>query len=220
MSGIKAIVACHLEILFRDVLDKQLNKINGRKSLSDERIVFVPVEVKGHIIPIVRINSGQGDNRPSEVAADIFDNRLRVAEIWFCVNIKAIFVLMVYFRFCFFERRADALFKFIQQDGLKRFTEVRVIEVFNRTPEAVIGISAFGKKAVDVRVPFKGASKSMKDANKSRDKIFGFVQGEKEFFNDIGNSLKETIKQVAVFKKKMAKGIGDGEDEVPVSTVD
>lgn len=220
MPGIKAIVPCHLEVFFRDVLDKQLNKINGRKSFSDERIVFMPVVMKGYVITIVRINSGKSDNRPAEIAADIFDNRLRVAEIRLCINIKAIFVLMVYFRFCLFKRRADALFKFIQQDSLKRFTEVRIIEVFNSAPETVIRISAFGKKAVDVWVPFKRTSKGMKDADKARDKIFGFAQGEKEFLNDIGNSLEEAVKQAAVFKEKMTKGIVNCENEVPVGTMD
>lgn len=53
-----------------------------------------------------------------------------------------------------------------------------------------------------MRVPFKRASKGMKYADKAGDKIFRFVQGEKEFFNDIRNSLKEAVKQVTVFKEK------------------
>lgn len=99
VSGIKAIVLCHFEIFIRDMLDKQLNKINSGKSLSNERIIFMFVVMKGHVITIVRINSGKGDDRAAKVAADIFDNRVRVAEVWLCVNIKAIFGLMVYFRF-------------------------------------------------------------------------------------------------------------------------
>lgn len=60
----------------------------------------------------------------------------------------------------------------------------------------------------------------MKDTNKARDKIFRFVQGEKEVFDDIGNSLKETVKQVAVFQKEMPKGFVDREDKMPVRTID
>lgn len=113
VPGIKAIVACHLEMFFRDVLDKQFNKINRRKSPSDERIVFMFIVMEGHIIPIVRIDPGKSDNWPAKVAADIFDHRLRVAEIGLCVNIKAIFVFTVYFRFSHFKRRTDALLKFV-----------------------------------------------------------------------------------------------------------
>lgn len=113
VSGIKAIVACHFEIFFRDMLNKQLNKLNSGKGLSNERIVFMPVVMKGYVIPVIGINPGKGNGRATKVAADIFDNGFGVAEIWLCVNIKAIFVFMVYFRFCFFKRRANALFQFI-----------------------------------------------------------------------------------------------------------
>lgn len=202
LSCINAIVACHLEIFFWDVLNKQLDKINRRKSFPDKRIIFMPVVMESHVIPVVGIDSGKGNDRTSKVSADIFDNRFRVAEIWFRVNIKAIFAFTVYFRLCLFERGADAFLKFIQEDGLERFTEVRVIEVFNGAPEAVVGISAFGKKTVDMRVPFKRSSKGMEDANKTGDKIFRFVQGEKEFFDDNRNGLKKAVEQVTVLKEK------------------
>lgn len=114
VSGIKAIVSCHFEIFIRDMLDKKFDKVNGRKSLPDERIVFMPVVMESDVNAIVRINSGEGDNRASEIAADIFDNRIRVAEIWLCINIKAIFVFMIYIRFSFFERGTNTFFQFIQ----------------------------------------------------------------------------------------------------------
>ena len=60
----------------------------------------------------------------------------------------------------------------------------------------------------------------MEDTKKAGNKISGFVQGEKEFFNNIGNRLKEAVEQGAVFKEKMTQGIVDGEDQMPVGTVD
>lgn len=113
VPGIKAIVPCHFEIFIGNMLNKQLNKLNSGKGFSNERIIFMLVVMKSDVIPIIRINSGKGDDWPSKVAADILDNRVRVAEIWLCVNIKAIFVFLVYFRFCFFKRRANAYFQFI-----------------------------------------------------------------------------------------------------------
>ena len=110
---IQAIVPCHLEIFIRDVLYEQLDKINRRKGFSDERIVFVFVVMKSNHIPIVSIDPGKGDHRPAQITADIFDDRIRIAEVWLCVNIKGVFVFAVYFRFCLFERRANALFEFI-----------------------------------------------------------------------------------------------------------
>lgn len=103
---------------------------------------------------------------------------------------------------------------------MKGFAEVGVIEVFNGTPETVVRVSAFGKKAVDMGIPFKGTTERMKDTNKTGNKIFSLVQGEKEFLDDIRNSLKEAVKQRTVFKEKAAERFINGEDQVPVCTVD
>ena len=69
-------------------------------------------------------------------------------------------------------------------------------------------------------VPFEGTSESMKDADKSRDKVFGLIQGEEEFFNDIRNSLEEAVEQVTVLKEKMAQEIVNGKDKMPMCAVD
>lgn len=58
VSGIKPIVPCHLEIFFRDMLDKQFYKINGGKSFSYKCVVFVSVVMESHVIAVIGINSG------------------------------------------------------------------------------------------------------------------------------------------------------------------
>ena len=60
----------------------------------------------------------------------------------------------------------------------------------------------------------------MKDTNKSGNKVFGFVEGEEKVLNDLGNSFKETVKELTVFKEKMAEGIVNGENKVSVRTID
>lgn len=114
VSGIKAIVPCHFEIFIRNMLDQQFDKVNGRKSLPYEDVVFMPVVMESDVVAIVRINSGEGDNGAPEVAADIFDNRFRAAEIRFCINIKTIFIFTIYLGFRFFERGPNTFFQFIQ----------------------------------------------------------------------------------------------------------
>ena len=49
------------------------------------------------------------------------------------------------------------------------------MEVLNSPPEAVVGKPAFGKKAVDMRIPFQGPAKGMQDADESGDKISAFI---------------------------------------------
>lgn len=113
VSGIKSIIAGHLEILFRDMLDKQFNKLNGWEGLSDESIILMPVIMESHVVPVIRINSGKGDDGAPEVAADIFDNGCWVAEVWLCVNIEAVFVSAIYIGFRLFKRRTKAFFKLV-----------------------------------------------------------------------------------------------------------
>lgn len=95
-----------------------------------------------------------------------------------------------------------------------------MIEVSDNAPETVIGVSAFRKEAVDVRVPLKRAAEDMEDAEKAGNKIFGFVQGKEKFFDDIGDCIKKAVKEIAVIKEELAEGLVDREDEMPVSTVD
>ena len=60
----------------------------------------------------------------------------------------------------------------------------------------------------------------MKDTDKARDKILRFVKREKERFDDIGNSIKEAVKQIAVFQEEMPKGLVNREDKMSVCTID
>jgi len=69
-------------------------------------------------------------------------------------------------------------------------------------------------------VPLERAPKGRKDTNKARNKISGFVQGEKEFFNNIRSRLKKAVGQVTVFKEKMTEGFVNSKDKVPVGAVD
>lgn len=72
---------------------------------------------------------------------------------------------------------------------------------------------------MDVWIPTERAAEGMKDTDKPRDKVFGFVQGEKTFFDDIRNSLEKAVKQSAVFEEKAAEGFVNGEDEMAMGTL-
>ena len=88
-------------------------------------------------------------------------------------------MLGVTFRFYFFERRSNPVFQFIEKSSTESVAEIVVVKVFYMTPETVITVTAFGKKAVNVGIPFEIAAKSMKDHDIAGSKIFGMVQIEK-----------------------------------------
>ena len=97
------------------MLDQELYKIYNRKSPFYKGIVFVTVIVKCDIGAIIGINPFQGNDGAAEITADIFNHRIRITEIWFGINIKTIFILMVDKSFCFFERRSNAGFEKIKK---------------------------------------------------------------------------------------------------------
>lgn len=57
VSGIENVITDHLEMFFRDMLNKKPDEIYCRESTSDISIVFMTVIVKSNIFTIVRINT-------------------------------------------------------------------------------------------------------------------------------------------------------------------
>lgn len=107
MPCIEPIITGHLEMLFRDMLDEEGNKVHDRESFFHIGIILVFIVVKSHMIAIVRINAGGGNNRASKVTADIFYDSVRVAEIRFGIDIETVFIFFVNGGFGLFKRRTD-----------------------------------------------------------------------------------------------------------------
>ena len=206
-------------MFFRYVLDKQGDKVHYRDRFFDVGIVFVFIVVEGHIFPVIGIDAGGGNNRAAEITADVFYNSVSVTEIWFCIDIKTIFIFFVNSSFRFFERRTDTFFKFIQKCSLEGFTEIGVIKMLNNFPEAVIGESAFGKKTMDMGIPFQRSAEGMQDTDETGDKVSAFVHFMEHSENDAADSLKKAVKQGAFIQKKRTQVFINGKNKVSVGTV-
>ena len=131
----------------------------------------MPVVMESDIFTVIRINPAQGDNRTAQVSADVSDNSFCITEVRFCKDIETIGIFFVNMGFGVFEGRADMLFHFVKERGLERPAEKGIVEMFNSTPEAIVGETAFRDQAVDMRIPFKGTAKSMKDTDKAWYKV-------------------------------------------------
>ncbi len=110
-------------------------------------------------------------------------------------------------------------FQFIQESGLESFPEVSIVEVFHNSPEAVIRETAFGKKTVDMRIPFERPAEGMEDADETGHKVPAFVQFMEEPEDDTADSLKKTVKKRAVTQKERAQIFINGKNKVSVGTV-
>jgi len=190
MAGIEPIIPGHLVMLFRYVLYQKLDEVQYGDGFLDIGIVFVFIVVEGDIIPIIRINARGGDNRAAKIAPNVFDDRLRVTKIRFCIDVKSILIFFINVGFDFFKRRADPFFQSVEENGLERCSEISVVKISNPAPKPIVGKATFGQEAVDMRVPFKRAAESMKDADKTRDKVFLFIKLMEHFQDDATDCLK------------------------------
>ena len=182
-------------MFFRYVLYKQGNKVHYRNVFFHIGIIFVLIIVEGHVFTIIGIDAGGGNNGATEVAANVFHYSVSIAEIRFGIDIESIFIFFVNSRFRFLERWTDTLFQIIEKNCLESFTKIGVIKVLNHSPEAVIREVAFGKKTMDVWIPFQRSAEGMQYTGETRDKVSAFIQLMEHSENDTANSLKKAVKQ-------------------------
>ena len=177
-------------MFFRDVSDETFYEIHNRQSFFHILYIFVTVIVESNGICVIPINPGSGDYWPAKIAADVFGYYFRIAEIRFGINIEAMFMLSVTFRFHFFERRSNPVFQFIEKSRAESIAQIVVVKVLYMAPEAVITVTAFGKETVDVRIPFEIPAKSMEDHDVAGSKIFGMVQVKKHPCYNTGDGME------------------------------
>lgn len=175
VASIEAAIADHFVMFFRDMLYEALYKFRDRNGFFHIQAVFMAVVVEGDEVPVVVVNPGSGDDRPPKITPDISDNAIRITIIGFGENIEAILVFTITTGFYFFKGRPNPVFQFIEESGTENFAEKGIVKMGNVTPKAVITVTAFGNKAVDVRVPFQIPSKGMKDHDKTGSKVHGFI---------------------------------------------
>ena len=176
--------------------------------------------MEGDKITVVFINTGSSDNRPSKITTDVLSDDFRITFIRFCVDIETIFMIFVAGSFSPFEGRSEFLFHLIQKSSAKSIAKERVIKMGHFTPEAVITVSPFRDKAMNVRVPLKISAKGVKDHDETGSKILRHVHLEEHTGNNTGDSMKEAVKEFTVIKEEMTEIFVDGENAMPVSNVD
>lgn len=137
------------------MLNQKLYKIYGRKRFFNKGIVFMTVVVKSNISTIIGINPLKYNDGTTEIAADIFNHRIGITEIWFGINVKAIFIFAVDKSLGRFERGPNAGFKKVEESSLKRFPKESIVEMFDKPPETVIGEAPFRNETVNMWVPLQ-----------------------------------------------------------------
>lgn len=122
MTGIEPAIADHLKVLFRDMPDEPLNKLNDRESLLYISIIFMAVVMESDRVSIIMVNAGGRNHRPAKISSDIFKDGIRVTFVGFGIDIKTVFVLCVTESFGFLKGRTNFSFHFVKEGGTESIT--------------------------------------------------------------------------------------------------
>ena len=95
VSGIKAVITDHLEMLFSDMTDETFDKIHNRNGFLNVLFIFVAIVMESNKITSIRINSGSSDDRVSKISADIFGCGFWITTVRLCINIEAMFMFEI-----------------------------------------------------------------------------------------------------------------------------
>ena len=204
VPGVYTVVADHFEPFFGDVLYEALHKLKSRNGFFDVFVIFVPVVVKRDHFAVVVINAFCCDDRPSEIAPDVFGYGFWIALVWFGVYIESVFVIPVYSGFYRFERGTYVGLHLVQKSGTEGISKKSVVEMCHLTPGCYISCSAFGDKTVDMWIPLKTSSESVQYTDESRGEVFGFVHLGEHAENDAACGREETVEHFSVLKKKVS----------------
>lgn len=110
-------------MFFRDVANQPLDEINCRNGFLYVFVIFMVVVVERDMITIIFIDSWGGDRRACEIAPDIFDNCFGVTETGSGINVKAMFMVSVTFRFYILKGWSKDRFHFVQESCAESIAE-------------------------------------------------------------------------------------------------
>ncbi len=91
--------------------------------------------------------------------------------------------------------------------------------MFYNFKEAVVREAAFGKKTMDMWIPFQRPAEGMQDTDEAGDKVSAFIDFMEHSEDDAAYRLKKAVKQGAVREEERAQVFVNGKNEMPVGTV-
>ena len=102
---------------------------------------------------------------------------------------------------------------------MKSITKLYIVEMFYRTPDSKSTGSTFRDETMNVWIPLKITSKSMKNADESRNKVLCFINLGKHTKNYTLDSMKKTVKKRTVFQKEGSKLFRNSKNTMTMFTV-
>lgn len=224
---IKTIIAEHVETFFRNVNDETLDKVMCGNAFDYFLVIFMALIPKGNMRTVIADDARLCHRRSSDIADNVFGNcRSRIKIRFWSMHIKAILVNKVELAYEMQEFRIREiegkkfLLQIVKKCGHPAFAQHDIGEIVKLFPWSDLAAGTFGKKHVDMRIPFEIATKSMQDAHHAELKLFFFVLSQSPILNDLCSRAEKDVKQSAIFTKIWAEFLSNGEDNMAVPAVD
>ena len=119
----------------------------------------------------------------------------------------------------FLERGTKFKFYFIKKGSTESITQEIVVEMVDIAPKAIITVTAFRNKTMDMRIPLEISSKGMQNHDKTRSEVSGFIEIRKHSGNNTGNRMKQAVKKGAVIEKELTEILTKGENTVTMLNI-
>jgi len=173
--GINPIIADHFKMLAGNMADEPLDQVHGRNGFVDQEAILMAVVMKSDRLTIIGVNPGSGNDRTTEVTADIVGNLMGITDIGFGIDIKPLGTEFINQGFHGREGRTETSSQTIKQSSPEGKAKEVEIEMTDLTPGSLITSRSFRNKDVDMRVPLEIAAKGVKDSDETGREVFRLV---------------------------------------------
>ena len=198
---IKTIIAEHVEALFRNVNNETFDKVVCRNAFDHFLVIFMALIPKGNMRTVIADDARLCHRRSSDIADNVFGNcRSRIKIRFWSMYIKAILVNLVElmdqvqeFRIREIEGKKFPV-QIVKKCGHPAFTQHDIGKIVKLFPWGNFAAGTFGKKHVDMRIPFEIATKSMQDAHHAELKLLLFVLSQSPILNDLCGRAEKDMK--------------------------
>lgn len=214
MFRIDTIITQHFKMLLWYVDNQSLDEFHGGDAFGNHFVIFVSGVMESNKIPIIFVNTGRSNYGSPKISCDVFDCGLGSAVIGFGSNIEAFLMILINMVFDFFEGRPQPFGKQIQKHFAESISEEGIVEVSHFSPWRERTCPALGNKSMDMGIPFQIPAESVEDADKTRGKIFFFIEVVEHAKYNRPDSMKQAGEKRTIFKEKDSEFFRNGENAV------
>ena len=169
--SIKTIVSNNIKILIMNMNNKSFNKIISMNSFCYSFVILMSIIPKSNEFTVIINNTRLSHSRFTRITNNIFNSRFNITSFNLgSMNIETIFRSIVNMFFKRFKLYLTKMFfKKRKQSSLKAESKHSKRKIIKFFPRSEVSSGSFSNKYMNMRIPFKVTTKSMKSRNKAKE---------------------------------------------------